>query len=87
MAVKPENMIIEQLEKHKKRAAKKGKTSKLMFNIGENCHLQDVKRKEWKLTGIILGKRTADRGQILSYNIVTDKGYEIKEIPQEAAQG
>ena len=37
--------------------------------------LQNVKTKDFLLTGTVESQRVADDGKILSYNILTDKGY------------
>ena len=37
--------------------------------------LQNIKTKDFLLTGTVESQRVADDGKILSYNILTDKGY------------
>ena len=37
--------------------------------------LQNIKTKDFHLTGTVESQRVADDGKILSYNILTDKGY------------
>ena len=43
--------------------------------MGDRVRLQNVKEKHWNLIGTVDRKRTADDGQILSYDVLTDKGY------------
>ena len=42
---------------------------------GDKVRLQNIRTKDFNLTGIVQSQKVADDGKILSYNILTDKGY------------
>ena len=45
--------------------------------MGARVHLQDVVTKEFKLLGTITSLRLADDGAVVSYEIATDRGYNM----------
>ena len=78
-SVKPEiradELIRKRIEKHDARISKKNKRNKILYNIGERVRLQNVVNKDWELLGTIERRRTADDGRVVSYDVMTDKGY------------
>ena len=50
--------------------------NKLIYLIGDRVRLQNVKTKDFLLTGTVVGLRETDDHRVLSYDIQTDLGYE-----------
>ena len=68
-------LINRRIEKHDNRIKGKNKTNKILYKVGERVRLQNVANKEWVLKGTIDLLRTTDDGRVVSYDIITDKGY------------
>ena len=68
-------LINRRVEKHDNRIKGKNKTNKILYQVGERVRLQNVANKEWVLKGTIDLLRTTDDGRVVSYDIITDKGY------------
>ena len=49
--------------------------NKLVYLIGDRVRLQNVKTKDFLLTGTVVGLRETDDHRVLSYDIQTDLGY------------
>ena len=73
--IRSQDLIRKRIERHDARITKKNKRNKILYNVGDRVRLQNVKDKSWELIGTIERRRTADDGKILSYDIMTDKGY------------
>ena len=54
---------------------KKNKLNKILYEIEERVQLQNIGTHDWELMGTIERRRTADDGRVVSYDILTDKGY------------
>ena len=65
---------------HQKRVDKPGKTSKDVFEIGENVWVQNVKTKKWDKQGTITDVRVAYDGKIVSYDLKLN-GYATRFAP------
>ena len=50
--------------------------NKLIYLIGDRVRLQNVKTKDFLLKGTVVDLRETDDQKVLSYNILTDCGYE-----------
>merc|ERR1711867_337487 len=68
-------LIRKRIIRHDARIKKKSFKNKILYEVGDRVRLQNVKDKTWELIGTVERRRTADDGQILSYDILTDKGY------------
>merc|ERR1711867_419384 len=68
-------LIRKRIQKHDARIKKKSFKNKILYEVGDRVRLQNIKDKSWGLIGTVERRRTADDGQILSYDILTDKGY------------
>ena len=66
---------MRRIEKHDARITKKSKRNKILYKIGERVRLQNVATRDWDLKGTIERVRTADDGRVVSYDVLTDKGY------------
>ena len=53
----------------------KNKRNKILYEIEERVRLQNIGTRDWELMGTIERRRTADDGRVVSYDILTDKGY------------
>ena len=73
--IRSQDLIRKRIERHDARIKKKNKRNKILYIVGDRVRLQNVKDKSWELVGTIERRRTADDGKILSYDIMTDKGY------------
>merc|ERR1712215_546780 len=49
--------------------------NKILYHVGDRVRLQNVSDKSLGLIGTIEIRRTADDGKVVSYDIMTDKGY------------
>ena len=73
--IKVDELIRRRIEKHDARITKKNKRNKILYEIGERVRLQNIGTRDWELMGTIERRRTADDGRVVSYDILTDKGY------------
>ena len=60
--------------KREKRVNKPARGVKHKYQIGEICTLQDTVSKKWETQATVVGVRLAPNGQILSYDLQTDRG-------------
>ena len=49
--------------------------NKITYFPRDRVRLQNIKMKDFLLTGTVESQRESDDGKILSYNILTDRGY------------
>merc|ERR1711895_64986 len=68
-------LIRKRIIRHDARIKKKSFKNKILYEVGDRVRLQNVKDKTWGLIGTVERRRTADDGQILSYDILTDKEF------------
>ena len=73
--IESSDLIKRRIEKHDNRIKGKNKTNKILYKVGDRVRLQNVANKEWVLKGTIDLLRTTDDGRVVSYDIITDKGY------------
>merc|ERR1712215_329539 len=73
--INSQELIRKRIQKHDARIKKKNYKNKILYEGGDRVRLQNIKDKTWGLTGTVERRRTANDGQILSYDILTDKGY------------
>merc|ERR1712215_643089 len=73
--INSKELIRKRIQRHDARIKKKIYRNKILYEVGDRVRLQNVKDKTWGLIGTVERRRTADDGQILSYDILTDKGY------------
>ena len=73
--IRSQDLIRKRIERHDARITKTNKRNKILYNVGDRVRLQNVSDKSWGLIGTIERRRTADDGKIVSYDIMTDKGY------------
>ena len=70
-------LIEQRISSHENRISGKLKgRNKLVYLIGDRVRLQNVKTKDFQLTGAVVGFRETDDHKILSYDIQTDLGHE-----------
>ena len=73
--IKSAELINIRVEKHDNRIKGKNKTNKILYKVGQRVRLQNVANKDWALKGTIDFLRTTDDRRVVSYDIITDKGY------------
>ena len=73
--IKSDELIKRRITKHDARIKNKNKRNKILYKIGERVRLQNVATRDWDLKGTIERVRTADDGQVVSYDVLTDKEY------------
>ena len=73
--IKSVELINVREEKHDDRIKGKNRTNKILYEVGQRVRLQNVVSKDWSLKGTIDLLRTTDDGRLVSYAIITDKGY------------
>ena len=73
--IKVDELIRKRIGKHDAKISKKNKRNKILYEIGERVRLQNIGTLDWELMGTIERRRTADDGRVVSYDILTDKGY------------
>ena len=61
-------------ERRERRVNKPARGVKHKYQIGEICTLQDPVSKKWETQATVVGVRLAPDGQILSYELQTDRG-------------
>ena len=71
-----DELIERRIQKHKNLIKGKNHTNKITYVVGDRVRLQNIKTKDFLLTGTVVGQRESDDQKILSYNIQTDCGYE-----------
>ena len=71
-----EELIKKRIQNHENRIKGHNKTNKITYFPGDRVRLQNIKMKDFLLTGTVEGQRKSNDGKILSYNIRTDSGYE-----------
>ena len=64
-----EELIHKRIINHEKQIKNKNKTNKLVYMPEDRVRLQNIKTKDFNLTGTVESQRVADDGQIVSYNI------------------
>ena len=75
-SLKIDDLIEQRIFKHESQIKGKLHNNKIVYLIGDRVHLQNVKTKDFLLKGTVVGLRETDDQKVLSYNILTDLGYE-----------
>ena len=70
-----DELIERRIQKHENRIKGKNHTNKITYLVGDRVRLQNIKTKDFLLKGTVVGLRESDDQKILSYNILTDRGY------------
>ena len=60
---------------HQKRVEKKGRKPKEMYEIGEECLVQDMNTRQWTKRGTVISVCTAQDGTVVSY-LLNINGFE-----------
>ena len=69
-------LIKKLIENHEHRMTKsKNKTNKITYFPEDRVMIQNIRTKDFLLNGTIESQRTSDDGKIVSYCILTDKGF------------
>ena len=70
-----EKMMENRALQHQKRVEKKGRKSKEIYEIGEECLVQDMNTRQWSKRGTVISVRTAQDGTVVSY-LLNINGFE-----------
>ena len=62
-----ERMMENRALQHQKRVDKKGRKPKEIYEIGEECLVQDMVTRQWSKRGTVISIRTAQDGTVVSY--------------------
>ena len=68
-------MIENRALQHQKRVEKKGRKPKEMYEIGEECLVQDINTHQWTKRGTVISVGTAQDGTVVSY-LLNINGFE-----------
>ena len=70
-----EKMMENRALQHQKRVDKKGRKSKEIYEIGEECLVQDMNTRQWSKRGTVISVCTAQDGTVVSY-LLNINGFE-----------
>ena len=71
-----DELLEQRIQKHESRIKGKLQNNKIVYLISDRVRMQNVRTKDFLLKGTVVGLRETDDQKVLSYNILTDHGYE-----------